>query len=253
MYKVMIIDDEPIIAEGLSKIIPWSQWNAEVVAVAPDGLTGQTLIREKKPDLIISDICMPGQDGLNMIAALKSEFPDVEGTILTGYRDFDYAQRAIRLGVSRFLLKPSNLGELNEAVEAMVHNLKKKGIQPDRQEPSGKEESEEQKNAAGSFIVSNAVQYMQEHFQEKITLPEVAEKIYVSQWHLSKLLNRHMGKNFSEVLNSIRIEKAKELMKDPSLRLADIAEMVGFLDVAHFSRVFKKLTGVSAGEYRNHL
>ena len=95
--------------------------------------------------------------------------------------------------------------------------------------------------------------YMQEHFQEKITLPEVAEKIYVSQWHLSKLLNRHMGKNFSEVLNSIRIEKAKELMKDPSLRLADIAEMVGFLDVAHFSRVFKKLTGVSAGEYRNHL
>ena len=150
MYKVMIIDDEPIIAEGLSKIIPWSQWNAEVVAVAPDGLTGQTLIREKKPDLIISDICMPGQDGLNMIAALKSEFPDMEVTILTGYRDFDYAQRAIRLGVSRFLLKPSNLGELNEAVEAMVHNLKKKGIQPDRQEPSGKEESEEQKNAAGA-------------------------------------------------------------------------------------------------------
>ena len=195
MYKVMIIDDEPIIAEGLSKIIPWSQWNAEVVAVAPDGLTGQTLIREKKPDLIISDICMPGQDGLNMIAALKSEFPDMEVTILTGYRDFDYAHRAIRLGVSRFLLKPSNLGELNEAVEAMIHNLKKKGIQPDRQEPSGKEESEEQKNAAGSFIVSNAVQYMQEHFREKITLPEVA----------------------------------------------------------HFSRVFKKLTGVFAGEYRNHL
>ena len=111
---------------------------------------------------------------------------------------------------------------------------------------NGKEKDE-------SFIVSNAVQYMQEHFREKITLPEVAEKIYVSQWHLSKLLNRYMGKNFSEVLNSIRIEKAKELMKDPSLRLADIAEMVGFLDVAHFSRVFKKLTGVSAGEYRNYL
>lgn len=196
MYKVMIIDDEPIIAEGLSKIIPWSQWNAEGCGCGTGWSDRADTHTEKKPDLIISDICMPGQDGLNMIAALKSEFPDMEVTILTGYRDFDYAQRAIRLGVSRFLLKPSNLGELNEAVEAMIHNLKKKGIQPDRQEPSGKEESEEQKNAAGSFIVSNAVQYMQEHFQEKITLPEVAEKIYVSQWHLSKLLNRHMGKNF---------------------------------------------------------
>ena len=253
MYRVMIIDDEPIIAEGLSKIIPWSRWDCEVVAVAQDGLAGQTLIREKKPDLIISDICMPGQDGLNMIAALKSEFPDMEVTILTGYRDFDYAQRAIRLGVSRFLLKPSDLGELNEAVETMVNSLKKKGITPDRRENQETEEKEEQKNAAGSFIVHNAVQYMQEHFQEKITLSELADKIYVSQWHLSKLLNRHMGKNFSEVLNSIRIEKAKELMKDPALRLSDIAEMVGFLDVAHFSRVFKKLTGVSAGEYRNQL
>ena len=68
-----------------------------------------------------------------------------------------------------------------------------------------------------------------------MALPEVAEKIYVSQWHLSKLLNRHMGKK--KVLNSIRIERAKELMKDPSLRLADIAEMVGFLDVAHFFRL----------------
>ena len=80
---------------------------------------------------------------------------------------------------------------------------------------------------------------------------EVAEKTYVSQWHLSKLLNRHTGQSFSELLNHVRMEQAKELLKNPALRIGDIAEAVGFLDIAHFSRVFKKQEGISANEYRN--
>lgn len=75
---------------------------------------------------------------------------------------------------------------------------------------------------------------MEENYTQKITLAEVAEKTYVSQWHLSKLLNGHTGKSFSELLNHIRIEEAKKLLKDPSLRIGDISEEVGFMDVALF-------------------
>ena len=95
--------------------------------------------------------------------------------------------------------------------------------------------------------------YIQENYNKKISLSEVAENTFVSQWHLSKLLNKHLEKSFSEILNSIRIEKAKELLKDPSLRIGDVAEEVGFLDMAHFSRVFKKIEGISANEYRNKI
>ena len=112
----------------------------------------------------------------------------------------EYAQKAIRLGVTRFLLKPSNMDELEEAISAMC---------------------------------------------------EVAEKTYVSQWHLSKLLNRHTGQSFSDILNHCRIEHAKKLLEDPSLRIGDISDAVGFLDLAHFSRVFKKQEGMSANEWRN--
>lgn len=84
-----------------------------------------------------------------------------------------------------------------------------------------------------------------------ILTDDVADKVYVRQWHLSKLLNKYTGQNFSELLNQIRMKKAKELLGNPSLRISDIAEEVGFLDMAHFSRVFKKLAGVSANEYRN--
>lgn len=209
MHKVVIIDDEPIIVEGISKLVPWEKYHCAVAGTAGNGREGLEVIRKI--------------------------------SILTGYRNFDYCQEAIRLGVSRFLLKPSNMDEIEEAVEAMAERISRE---------NSKEMLEEEK-LAGSFIVKNALQYMEEHYQEKITLGLVAEKTYVSQWHLSKLLNRHQEKSFSELLNQIRISHAKELLKNPCYRIADISEMVGFTDVAYFSKVFKKLEGISANEFRN--
>lgn len=260
MYKVMIVDDEPIIVEGLSRSIAWDKWNCKVVATAHDGLEGKKSIEEYRPDIIFMDINMPEMDGLSMIAAIKSQFPNLQICVLTGFRDFEYAREAIRLGVTRFLLKPSNMDELEEAISAMCANLKKKGI-TGKEETASSENSEGQaaadedkkESASSSFIVKNALTYIEENYTQKLTLGEVAEKTYVSQWHLSKLLNRHTGQSFSDILNHTRIEHAKELLKDPSLRIGDISEQVGFLDLAHFSRVFKKQEGVSANEYRNQI
>ena len=260
MYKVMIVDDEPIIVEGLSRSIAWDKWNCKVVATAHDGLEGKKSIEEYRPDIIFMDINMPEMDGLSMIAAIKSQFPNLQICVLTGFRDFEYAREAIRLGVTRFLLKPSNMDELEEAISAMCANLKKKAITGE-EETASSENSEGQaaadedkkESASSSFIVKNALAYIEENYKQKLTLGEVAEKTYVSQWHLSKLLNRHTGQSFSDILNHTRIEHAKELLKDPSLRIGDISEQVGFLDLAHFSRVFKKQEGVSANEYRNQI
>ena len=75
----------------------------------------------------------------------------------------------------------------------------------------------------------------------------------MSQWHLSKLLNRYLEKSFYDILNSIRIEKAKDLLSDPRLKIGEISELVGYADTAHFARTFKKLAGMSANEFRNTL
>ncbi len=257
MYKVVIIDDEPIIVEGLSKIIHWETYNCQIVGTAGNGEEGQKIIRANEPDILITDINMPGVDGLTMIAAIKSEFPNMEICILTGYREFDYAQRAITLGVSRFLLKPSNPSQIEEALETMIKHLNCKA--PSSGDPSrntaikseGTDHTAQNTSNASSFIVKNAVSYMKTHYREHLTLSDVAEHVYVSQWHLSKLLNRYEEQSFSEILNAIRINQAKELLKDPSLRIGDIAEQVGFLDMAHFSRAFKRYAGISANEYRN--
>lgn len=269
MYKVAIIDDEPLIVEGLSKTMAWEKWNCQVAGYAFDGREGMELIRKERPDIIITDINMPKMDGLKMIAGLKSEFPDIQLIILTGYREFEYARRAIELGVSRFLLKPSKMDELEEAIEAVTKRLEqaenfaaipsdgiKEGDAGGKnnagwEEQSLKEEEETENHEANSFIVKNALEYIRENSQEKLRLADVADQVYVSQWHLSKLLNKHTGKTFSDILNGARMDKSKELLKDPALRICDVAEMVGFQDLAHFSRVFKKMEGMSANEYRN--
>ena len=182
-------------------------------------------------------------DGLTMLAALRSEHKNLQVIILTGYRDFDYAREALNLGVFRYLVKPSKMKELDEAMESLSERLA--GASSSDQEPTADDNT-----TANNFIVKQAISYIEQHYKEKLTLTDVAEKVYVSHWHLSKLLNS-TGKSFSDVLNEIRIENAKELMEDSSLHIADISDRVGFADTAHFSRVFKKYTGMSANEYRN--
>ena len=242
MYRVVLIDDEPLITEGLRKIVSWEKYHCEVVGTAEDAVSGAELIRSLQPHILFTDIRMPGDDGLTMLAGLRSEFSEMQVTVLTGYREFSYAQEAIRLGVTRFLLKPSRMDEIHEALEAMTARLS-----------SGNTEEAAESENAGSFLINQATAYMQKHYAEKLTLQDVADACYVSQWHLSKLMNRHTGKSFYDILNTLRIRAAKDLLKDPGLRISDIGEMVGYADTAHFAKVFKKLVGMSANEYRNSL
>ena len=95
MYKVIIVDDEPIIVEGLQKGIQWANWDCEIVGTAGNGMEGLKLVKELKPNILISDISMTNMDGLAMVAAIKSEYPNIEVCLLTGFRNFEYAQQAI--------------------------------------------------------------------------------------------------------------------------------------------------------------
>lgn len=242
MYKVVLIDDEYIIVEGLRRVVRWSDYSCTIVGTGEDAVSGAEIIRREKPDILFTDICMPGQDGLTMLAGLRSEFPDMQVTVLTGFPEFSYAQKALHLGVTRYLLKPSKMNEINEALEAMTAKLAK-------QIPV----EEELESNVNSFVVRRAMDFMKEHFAEKLTLQDVADHCYVSTWHLSKLLNRYSDKSFYDILNSLRIEKAKQMLQDPQCRIGDISEAVGYVDTAHFSRVFKRQEGISANEYRNKM
>ena len=245
MYRVVLVDDERLIVKGLSTVVPWEELGCCVAGVAYDGVSGLSLIRRLQPDIVLTDIRMPNMDGLTMLAALHSEYPRMQMSVLTAYRDFEYARQAIHIGVCRYLLKPSNMNEIREAILLMKSRLDAMPAEDDRQEA-------EESAAAGNFVVQAALTYMRANYGERhLSLGDVAEHVYVSQWHLSKLLNRETKQSFFDLLAGIRIENAKTLLSDPARRIHDVAESVGYTDVAHFSKSFKKYVGCTPVEYRN--
>ena len=124
MYRVILADDEKWSIYGLMKLIRWEDFDCEIIGTAEDGLTALRLCRELRPDLLITDIRMPGMDGLELARALAMELPEVTTIMVTGYSDLSYAQRAVRLGVFDYLLKQISASELETSVKRFVAHAK---------------------------------------------------------------------------------------------------------------------------------
>lgn len=124
MFKVLIIDDEPTIRKGLINIINWKKFQCEICGEAGDGIEGLEIIEEYKPDLIFADINMPEVGGLEMIKSAKAIIPYSKFIILSGYREFEYMQEAIKLGAFDYILKPSSIEDICEVVKRAVIELK---------------------------------------------------------------------------------------------------------------------------------
>ncbi|MEN2984558.1 MAG: response regulator [Dictyoglomaceae bacterium] len=125
MYKVIIIDDEPLIRKGLRKIIDWNNFGFNIIGDAENGIDGYKKICSLNPDLCIIDIKMPGMDGLSLIEKIKNKNINTKIIILTGYPEFEYAKKAIDLGVETYLLKPIDPEILAEKIKKIYLELER--------------------------------------------------------------------------------------------------------------------------------
>jgi len=125
MYKLMIADDEPKIRDGLQKMLDWSSYNITIVGVAEDGETAFQLAKEKQPDIIFLDICMPFINGLDLVKKLNAEIDNCVIVIITGYTEFEYMQKAVQLKVFDYLLKPITKRGLEETLLKVTEEIQK--------------------------------------------------------------------------------------------------------------------------------
>ncbi|MFP4484003.1 MAG: response regulator [Spirochaetota bacterium] len=123
MYRFLIIDDEPVVREGIAENIDWGAYGFELVGSCRDGREGLRAVEELRPDVVLTDICMPFVDGLELAGSIAEEYPGTKTILLTGYDEFEYAQEAVKLKVSDFLLKPITPDELRQLLVSIRSQL----------------------------------------------------------------------------------------------------------------------------------
>lgn len=124
-FKILLVDDEDKIREGIRKAINWKAMGVEKVITAPNGIEAWELYQLYKPDLVITDIRMPGMDGIELSKKIYEMSDKVRLIYLSAYSDFDYAMNAIKLGINDYVLKPANVSELTERINSILKEIEK--------------------------------------------------------------------------------------------------------------------------------
>jgi two-component system response regulator YesN len=248
-YTVVIVEDEQIIREDLEKTTPWESLDLVCIGSASDGLEGERMIKTLAPDMVITDIRLPGQDGLAMLRQCQV----AHAIILSGHSDFSYMQAAIRLGVYDYLLKPVDDGELEKSLASLVDALREE----DRELAELKQTQQDDQSSiylprnVGNHMVESAIVYINDHFNESMGLLETAQFLQISESHLSRLFKEVTGWNFLHYLNAWRVNQAIELLEDPRLNIAMISNRCGFPTPGYFAKIFRRFTGKTPSQYRD--
>lgn len=134
MYKLIIADDEKIIRETISQIIDWDALGIEIIGLCQNGIEAYNMILDEDPDIVLTDLKMPGMGGLDLIQKCGESNPDLQFIILSGFGEFEYAAQAMKYGVKHYLLKPSSEEKLKEAIEECKAELSKRRFSPIQQQ-----------------------------------------------------------------------------------------------------------------------
>ncbi len=242
MLKVLIVEDEEMIRKGIVLTVDWAALDCVVVGEAANGAQGLEAARRLEPSLIITDLKMPQMDGIEMLTALRKEGCTAYVIILTAYDNFAYAQSALRLGAVDYLLKPFHDGDLENAITRIQQRL---------QPAAGATPIGVPRKGDKSKYVLEAMDYISKHYNEPdISVGTVAQSLNISEGYLSHTFKKETDYTLLIYLTRYRIHKAMELLKDCRVKVYEVAEQVGYRDIAYFSATFKKYTGISPSEYQ---
>lgn len=239
VYRVYIVDDEGWIVIGLKKTIEKSGYPFKVIGTANNGVTALEEIEKADPDVIFMDIRMPGYDGLELLEHLRDQGNHAKVIYISAY-----AQRALQIGASDYILKPIEQEKINEILEQLENSFKSES-------GAGYTRGEVEEEVSEGML-QKIITEIKTRYTENISLSELAERYGISISYLSSLVKEELHLSFSEYITAKRIQKAKELLEDETLSIEQIAEQTGYNDYYYFTKVFKKTLGISPSKYRKN-
>ena len=270
MVKIFLVEDEKFVREGIKNEIDWKSYGFDFVGEAADGELALPLIEMSRPDILITDIKMPFMDGLELGRIVKEKFPETVIIFLSGYDDFDYAQKAIHIGASEYLLKPISKEKLLSVLKKIktviisksnntVENIKIEDIEIDikKFDTSGfnKGKLKEFVISGNSLDIESFVDVYMNTLGSQLKSLIFRQYIIMDAFiELNNIFDNNVtekeifaGKNYSFLLNKAKDFVEKNYM-NCDISLNNVAEYIG-LSPTYFSTIFKQELGINFIDY----
>lgn len=250
--KILIAEDESNISRGVAAILCSEEKYKCQIKCAENGQEALEIAEKFRPDLVITDIRMFKMTGLQLAEKLKERNLCDKVIIISGYSKFEYAQKALRVNVLDYLVKPIDKQQLLDLVDSVwrelptnyFFNKRKMTFQNDffRLNLENDEYPENLKKA---------IRVIQKKYMEDISIQTISERLMLHPNYLSTLLNRHLKVNFAYLLDYVRLEAACEmLITEPDLTIAELSYIVGYSSERRLYQAFAKRLNCTPGDFR---
>lgn len=246
-FTFVVAEDEERMRHYLVRKVIELDGHFECVGAAADGEEAVDLVESRLPDLLITDIRMPVLGGLELVEHIRRTNPDLRIVIASGFSEFEYARKAIELGVDEYILKPVDLNSLRETLRQVRIRLEASAGQIDAEFGLGERPGDTE-------LVKAVGVYLRENYRVAYSLERLAETFACKPAYLLRLYRKATGSTPTQDVIQLRIEKAKRLLVGhPQLEVKQVAGAVGYEDPLYFSRLFKRETGFNPTAFKDSM
>ena len=242
MYSLVVTDDEYEIRNSISSLFPWNSIGFQVVQQCSSGTETIEYLRTHAVDVLLTDICLPDLQGLDIARLVQEEHIPTIVVFISGYQEFEFAQKALEYKVFDYILKPTDYESI-QRVFMRVRQQLDTSAQQTSEEPSDSDLTYAEK------VIRTSQDYIRDHLAD-VTYVTAADHVGFNPSYFSKYYKDHTGQNFSDYILEVKMKRAKELLSDISLNASDIALALGYSNVSNFSRTFKAYYNLTPSEYR---
>lgn len=248
MHSILIVDDERWVRTSLKKVVERSELPFQVIHEAAHGLEALDWLKEHQVDVVITDVRMPVMDGLQLVHSIQEANIQPDMVIVSGHDEFQYAQKALRLGVRDYLLKPVMVEDMERCLSKIKDGIesrkKQMEIQSSRAEPVHPNEQS---------TIEQVISYIKKNMPGEVTLQDTAAAVHLNPSYLSQLFKQQTKINFIDYVLNLRMEEAQKLLSTTTLRISEIADRLGYQDTSYFSHSFKRMVGLTPSEFRKEI
>ncbi|MEX1029910.1 MAG: response regulator [Paenibacillaceae bacterium] len=243
MFDILLVEDERWVRTALRKTIERTELPFRVIHETTNGVEALDWLNDHTASIVLTDIRMPVMDGLALMEEIRRRNNETAVVIISGHDDFTYAQRAVQLGASDYLLKPVEVDNMKGCLQLWL-NLQEKELRMKTDELSV--------DLKEISPIEQVTRHIESMLIPDMSLTEAAAMVHLNPSYFCKLFKQQTHVNFTDYLTKVRMKEATRLLEKTSLRISEIAERLGYADLAYFSNTFKKTMGTTPSDFRKN-